>query len=101
MATKKKNQKKSEKVEKKVAEPRPEVKSNEHLFVMSTEEIFSLVQILAFSKDIFKQMSINVGIEGDLKGQEAFAARSELSAILLKKVSDIVNLGEPTSRDLH
>jgi hypothetical protein len=79
----------------------PDIKPGEHTFVMNNDEIFSLVQILSFSRDIFKQMSLNCGVEGDTESEAAFAARSELSDILFGKIRKIASIGEPTSRELH
>ena len=101
MAKKTKSQKKTKKLEEKVADTRQEVKPGQHLFVMSDEEVFSLVQILAFSKDIFKQMSLNCAKDGDAKAEGIYAARSELSEILFDKIRTIASIGEPTSRALH
>lgn len=81
--------------------PKQEVKANEHLFVMTNDEVFSLVQILSFSRDVFKQMSMNCAIEGDIKAETVYAARSELSNILYEKIRTLASIGEPTSRALH
>lgn len=80
---------------------RPDVKPNEHLFVMDSEEVYSLIQILAFSKDIFLKMSQNCAREGDTNAETVYAARSALSEVLYTKISTVVSIGEPTSRDLH
>jgi hypothetical protein len=81
--------------------PRPEVKSGEYFFAMNSEEIYSLIQILVFSKEIFLKMSHNCAIEGDSKAETVYAARSALSEALYSRISAIVSIGEPTSRNLH
>lgn len=80
---------------------KPEVKPNEYLFIMNSEEVYSLIQILAFSKDIFLKMSQNCALEGDAKAETVYAARSALSEVLYTKISTVVNIGEPASRNLH
>jgi hypothetical protein len=64
-------------------------------------EVYSMVQILGFSRDVFKQMSLNCAVDGDKKSEEVYAARSELSQILFEKMRSIASIGEPTSRALH
>jgi hypothetical protein len=85
-----------------VAASRPAVfNDSQYSFLMSAEEVYSMVQILSFSKDIFAQMSLNYTNEGNQKAAAVFAARSELSKILYKKISDMASIGEPTSREIH
>lgn len=79
----------------------PTIKHGEYTFVLSEEELFSLAQILSFSRDVFKQMSLDRGVAGDGQAEAIFAARSELSSILFHKMKLIANIGEPTSRELH
>lgn len=79
----------------------PQVREGDLTFVMSRDEVYSLVQILGFSRDVFKQMSLNCGLEGDKQAEEAYAARSELSLILFNKIRQIASIGEPTSRAFH
>ena len=105
MATKKTKTKKTTKAEvpAPVVEERklPEVQPGEHTFIMSTNEVFSTVQILGFARDVFKQMSMNCAVEGDKKAEEVYAARSELSGILFEKFRITASIGEPTSRAFH
>jgi hypothetical protein len=68
---------------------------------MSSEELFSIIQILSFSKDIFHQMSLNCIKEGDDKTGQVYEARSSLSLILYSKFKTLANIGEPTSREVH
>lgn len=79
----------------------PPLGPDDYTFIMTSNEVFSLVQILNFSRDLYKQMSANCAAAGDIKGEAAFAARSELSDILFAKVRKIASIGEPTSRALH
>jgi hypothetical protein len=79
----------------------PAVNSGESTFVLNSDEVSSLVQILAFSKELFMQMSINAADSKDEKSQIIFAARSELSSMLYRKFREIASIGEPTSRELH
>ena len=81
--------------------PKPPVREGEFTFVLSTEEVLAVVQILAFSKDTFTAMSSNAQKEGNVKASEVFAARSELSGLLYDKFRDVASIGEPTSRHLH
>jgi hypothetical protein len=97
-AAKKTTQTKSEEQPKKVLPP---LGPDEYTFIMSANEVYSLVQVLSFSRDIFKQMSLNCAVEGDAKGEAAYAARSELSEILFTKLRTIASIGEPTSRAFH
>ena len=101
MAAKKTTKKKATTETKSEEKTLPVVKDNEHTFIMTNEEVFSLVQILSFSRDIFKQMSLNCAVEGDTKAEAVFAARSELSDILYGKIRQIASIGEPTSRAFH
>ena len=79
----------------------PEAKVGDYTFMLNTDEVLSLIQILAFSKDLFMQMSINAATAQDQKGQITYAARSELSAMLYSKFREIASIGEPSSRELH
>lgn len=70
-------------------------------FMMSAEEVFSLAQILSFSRDVFKQMSLERGTAGDTKAETVYASRSELSDVLYSKVLRVAGIGEPDSRVFH
>lgn len=103
MATKKTKAKPKKKTPTKIEELRalPEAKPGDYTLVMTSNEVFSLIQILGICRDIFKQMSLNCAIEGDIKGEAAYSARSEASDILFSKIRQIASIGEPTSRALH
>lgn len=90
-------------VKKPTVEPRQPLtlKDNQYSLMMSAEEVYSVVQILSFSKEIFAQMSLNYVNEGNQKAAAIFAARSELSKILYQKISDMASIGEPTSKEIH
>ena len=91
----KKTKKKTELTEK------PPVEEGNFLVVLSVQEMFSLVQILSFSKDIFERMAENSIKDGDDKSGQVYGARSKLSMILYEKLKDVAGIGEPTSREVH
>lgn len=91
--------KKKTKNKEKLLPPPPEEGSLS--LVLTVEETFSLIQMLTFSKEIFERMSANCKIDGDLKAAEVYAARSQLSLLLFKKLKIIAGIGEPTSREVH
>jgi hypothetical protein len=80
---------------------KPAVAENEVSLTMTSDEVFSVVQILSFSKDIFHQMSLNCTKEGDEETSLVYAARSRLSLMLYTKFKALANIGEPTSREVH
>lgn len=79
----------------------PEVKPEHKLIMLSDDEVTSLTQILAFSRDVFKQMSMNCALQNDTKAEVIYSARSELSDHLFKKIQLFSSIGEPTSRAFH
>jgi hypothetical protein len=79
----------------------PPVNDGHYTLVMSIDEVVSMIQILAFSKELFSQMAINAAETKDTKGQAVFTARSELSAILFSRIRALTGIGEPSSRELH
>jgi len=79
----------------------PTVVEGDLTFVLTRDEVFSLIQILSFSRDVFKQMSLDRAVEGDVKSEAAYAARSQLSELLFTKIRQIASIGEPTSRAFH
>lgn len=79
----------------------PEVEPDCISLSLSSEEIISLTQILAFAKEVFAQMSNDLFKEGNEKASSMYSARSQLSAILYNKFNALNNIGEPVSRDLH
>jgi hypothetical protein len=94
---------KTKKKTKKIEQPakKPPVEPGNFSVVMSTEEMFSLVQILSFSKDIFERMASNCRKDGDAKAGEIYTARSLLSVLLYEKFKTVAGIGEPESRDIH
>ncbi len=80
---------------------KPIVSEGSFLVDLSVEEMFSLVQILGFSKDIFGRMSENCLKDGDNKAAEVYGARSQLSMLLYQKLKVVAGIGEPTSREVH
>ncbi len=80
---------------------KPLMEGDNFSVVMTVDEMFSLVQILSFSKDIFERMSKNCHKDGDIKSSDVYSARSQLSMLLYKKFKDIAGIGEPTSREVH
>lgn len=82
-------------------ETKPPIQDGNFNVLLSVEEMFSLVQILGFSKEIFEKMSDNCRISGDEKAMEVYAARSELSLLLWHKLKVTANIGEPSSREVH
>ena len=80
---------------------KPTVDDGNFTIVLSVDEMFSLVQILGFSKEIFERMALNYDKDGQLESAKVYAARSELSMILFKKFRAVAGIGEPTSRDVH
>jgi hypothetical protein len=69
--------------------------------VFTADEMLSAINILSFSEDIFKQMSLNLAKEGDAKAGDIFAARATLSHMIYSRFRDAAEIGEPTSRDVH
>jgi len=92
----KKTKKKTNKAAKK-----PPIDDGNFSLVLSVDEMFSLVQILGFSKDIFERMSMNCEKDGDVKAATVYGARSQLSMMLYEKLKVIAGIGEPTSREVH
>lgn len=83
------------------ATTRPPVDEGEFTFVLSADEVLAIVQILAFSKDVFAKMSANSEKDGDINAAKTYATRSELSGLLYEKFRENASIGEPTSRNLH
>lgn len=80
---------------------KPAIEPANYSVVMNSDELFSIIQLLSFSRDVFDQMSKNYAETGDEKSGSIARARSELSVILWNKFRVIANIGEPISRDLH
>jgi hypothetical protein len=80
---------------------KPPISSGSYSFDLSGDELYSVIQVLAFSKDVFMQMSDNYIKEGNEKAGITMRARSELSNILWNKFKNIALIGEPVSRDVH
>ena len=80
---------------------KPPVEEDNFSVVLTVEEMFSLVQILSFSKEIFEKMSENCHQDGDEKATQVFSARSKLSLMLYEKLKAVAGIGEPTSREVH
>lgn len=83
------------------AEKMPPINDGHYTLVMSIDEVVSMIQILAFSKELFNQMAVNAADSKDQKSQAVFTARSELSAILFSRIRALTGIGEPSSRELH
>jgi hypothetical protein len=96
-----KTTKKSKPIIKPDSKKMPPINEGDSTFVLEADEVNSLIQILAFSKELFLQMSINAANIQDEKTRVVFAARSELSGMLYRKFREIASIGEPTSRELH
>jgi hypothetical protein len=79
----------------------PPVEPDNFTVVLSKDEITSLVQLLAFSRDVFAQMALNLLKEGNDADSQTISARSVLSNILCTKFKDVAVIGEPESRQLH
>ena len=77
------------------------VKPNEYTLVFTADEMLSAINILSFSEDIFKQMSINLVKEGDVKAGDVFSARAILSHMIYSRFRDAAEIGEPSSREVH
>lgn len=80
---------------------KPPVEEGNFSVEISVEEMFSLVQILSFSKEIFQKMSENYFKEGDDRSMLVYDARSKLSLMLYEKFKAVAGIGEPTSREVH
>ena len=80
---------------------KPEIVEGQYSFCMTIDEVLSMVQVLSFSKEMFNQLSINFLKDGDEKNAAMYAARSELSSLLYKKIREVASIGEPASRNIH
>lgn len=80
---------------------KPSVKENEILIIYSPDEVVALSQILLFAKNILAEMAINLQKQGNTNDAETMNSRSMLSNLLLNKVQQSVNIGEPESRQIH
>lgn len=69
--------------------------------VLSSDEMLALTQILLFSKNVLTETALNLQKEGHTEQADKMAARSLLSEILFNKFSDIKDIGEPESRQVH
>lgn len=80
---------------------KPKIEEGSFSIVLNVEEMFSLIQILSFSKEVFEKMSENCRKDGNDKSMRVYGARSQLSLILYEKFKIIAGIGEPTSREVH
>jgi hypothetical protein len=80
----------------------PATKLEGHPINLSDDELFALIQILSFSKELFTQMSLNAEKEGKDKESAVFKARTLQSDILYRRLKLIVELEDSTTpRILH
>ena len=80
---------------------KPPIEDGSFSVVLSVDEMFSLVQILSFSKEIFGKMSESCRQDGDDKATQVYSARAELSLLLYEKLKIVAGIGEPLSREVH
>lgn len=69
--------------------------------VLTSDELFSMIQVLSFSREVFSQMAYDCKTLGDDRAATVWGARSELSYMLFKKFRDVAEIGEPVSNEVH
>ena len=70
-------------------------------FVLTKDELASILHILSFSKEVFSQMAADMHKVGNEKASTVYVARSQLSDHLYNKFDAINEIGEPTSKQVH
>jgi hypothetical protein len=93
--------KKTKKIKVVSAAVKPPIEDGNFSVTLSTDEMYSLVQILSFSKEVFEKMAENCKAEGNEKATQIYSARSSLSLILYERLKIVAGIGEPTSREIH
>lgn len=78
-----------------------ELTADDISFILSQEEIVSLLQVLYFSREVFNQMALEMDQVGKTGIGKVYSARATLSSILYNKFNVINQIGEPISKDLH
>lgn len=69
--------------------------------VISKDELLSLVQMLAFSRDVASHLALDLLKNGNEQDSKTMSARSLLSDALCSKFKDIAIVGEPEYRQVH
>jgi hypothetical protein len=92
---------KKRKKAKKKLEPPKLIEEDNYTVVMSREELLSSIQVLSFAKGMFEQLAVNSKKDGDDDAMATWVARAKLSLLLCSKFREVINIGEPTSREVH
>ena len=79
----------------------PSVLANEVTIVVSKEDLLSMIQLLAFSRDVFANMALTLLQDGNEADSKTISARSILAGTICSKLKDIAVVGEPESRQVH
>lgn len=70
-------------------------------WVVSTEELVILAQLLSFAQTSSQTIALEAANQGDAETAGTFTARAELSAYLVNKIKTLTNIGEPSSSEKH
>lgn len=84
-----------------VPQEKEPIESGLYSFTMNEDELFSVIQILSFSKEIYNQMALDMIKVGNADAGDIYTARAQLSAILHNKFNLLKEIGEPSSRHVH
>ena len=69
--------------------------------MLTPDELYSMIQILSFSREIFEQLAITSEKDGKEQARALYAARAQLSSLLYDRLKSVSRAEEPVSRTLH
>jgi len=100
--------KKTSKKKSKVVEAKPEVQKTAPEFIpgavnvpFTEEELVNYSQLLGLFAADLQEKALAAGAENDAVAFNELSSRSQLSAILSRKLYAHFSMGEPPSRDVH